>query len=258
MALSLANVRRGAPSKPPRILLYGTHGVGKTYFAACAPSPIFLQTEDGLGDIDAPTFGLLRSYDEAMQAISSLYSEEHDYKSVVIDSLDWLEPLLWAQVAKDNGWANIEAPGYGRGYVAALDGWRVLIEGLNALRDEKGMAVILIAHSEIKRFDSPETEPYDRYQVKLHARASALIQEHVDCVFFANWRVSTVKSDVGFNKKVVRAVGGNDRLIYTTERPAFLAKNRHSMPESLPMDWSAVATHIPYFATQPATAEAAE
>jgi hypothetical protein len=247
MALSLASVRRGEPRRPPRIVVYAPHGVGKTTLAASAPNPIFLQTEDGLGEIDAATFGLLKSFDEVMEAIGSLYTEEHDFQTLVIDSVDWMEPLVWAQVCKDNNWLNIEQPGYGKGYAAATDVWRTLFDGLNALRDEKGMTIIMIAHADVKRFDSPETEPYDRYQIKLHQRASALLQEHVDCVFFANYRVSTVKTDAGFNKKVVRGVGGGERLLYTTERPAFLAKNRYSMPDNLPMEWEAVAANIPFF-----------
>ena len=108
------------------------------------------------------------------------------------------------------------------------------LDGLNALRDDKGMTVIQIAHTDIKRFDSPEHDPYDRYVIKLHARAAALLQEHSDIVLFANYRISTVKADVGFNKKVARAVGSGERVLHTSERPAFLAKNRYGLPDTLP------------------------
>jgi len=104
---------------------------------------------------------------------------------------------------------------------------------------------IQIAHTDIKRFDSPEHEPYDRYVIKLHARASALLQEHSDAVLFANYRISTVKSDVGFNKKVTRALGSGERVLYTAERPAFLAKNRYGLPDVLPLDWQAFAAAMP-------------
>ena len=183
-----------------------------------------------------------------MEALASLYTEPHDYQTVVLDSLDWLEPLIWQHTAQMHNQPDIESFGYGKGYLAALDTWRSLLDGLNALRDERGMGVILIAHAEIKRFDSPETEPYDRYQPKLHSRASALVQEHVDAVLFANYRISTLKSDVGFNKKVVRGVSGGDRLLHTAERPAFLAKNRFGMPETLPLAWSELAACIPFYA----------
>ena len=84
MAISLASLRRGGEARPPRLLIYGVAGVGKTKLAADAPSPVFLQTEDGLGGIDAATFGLLRSFD-VMAAIASLYTEPHDFQTVVLD-----------------------------------------------------------------------------------------------------------------------------------------------------------------------------
>ncbi len=254
MAISLASLRRGGDTRPPRILGYGVAGIGKTTFATEAPHPIVVQTEDGLGSIAVPTFGLLRSFDEVMQAIGSLYDEEHAFQTVVVDSLDWLEPLIWQHTAQQHNQPNIEAFGYGKGYLAALDNWRAVLEGLNALRDERGMAVILLAHAEIKRFDSPETEPYDRYQPKLHVRASALVQEHVDAVLFANYRISTLKSDAGFGKKVVRGVSGGDRLLHTVERPAFLAKNRFGLPETLPLSWPDLAAGIPIYAGSGAAA----
>jgi hypothetical protein len=247
MTISLANVKSGVSKSPPMSMVYGTHGVGKTSFAASAPAPIFLQTEDGLGLIDRPTFGLLRSFDEVMQAVGSLYSEDHKYQTLVLDSVDHLEPLVWAQVCKDNGWPNIETPGYGKGYVAALDMWRLLIDGLRALRDDRQMSIILIAHSQISRFEAPDSEPYDRYSPKIHKGASALLQEAMDNVLFANYRISTVKSDAGFGKKVTRAVGGGDRVLYTEERPAYLAKQRYNLEPIIPMDWEAYAAGVPYY-----------
>ena len=245
MAISLASLKSTTSLSPPRILAHGVAGIGKSTFASQADRPVFLQTEDGLGNIKVAHFPLARSFDDVMGALAALYSEPHDYKTVVVDSVDWLEPLLWARVCKDNGWGSIEEPGYGKGYIAAIDLWRQYLDGLNALRDERGMTVIQIAHTDIKRFDSPEHEPYDRYVIKLHARAAALLQEHSDVVLFANYRISTVKSDVGFNKKVTRALGSGERVLYTAERPAFLAKNRYGLPDVLPLDWQAFAAAMP-------------
>jgi AAA domain len=246
MAISLASLNRATALKPPRILIHGVHGVGKTTFAAGAPEPVFILTEDGLGTLDVPHFPLARTFDEVMQALAALYAEEHRFRTLVMDSADWLEPLVWARVCKDQGWKSIEDAGYGKGYVNALDLWREYLEGLNALRDDKGMAIVQIAHTDIKRFDSPESEPYDRYVIKLHAKASALLQEHSDIVLFANYRISTVKSDVGFNKKVTRALGSGERLLHTAERPAFLAKNRYALPDTLEMSWAALAEAMPH------------
>ena len=245
MAISLASLMRSTALAPPRVLMHGVAGIGKTTFASASDKPVFILTEDGLGTLGVPHFPLARSFDAVMEALAALYSEAHDFKTVVIDSLDWLEPLVWARACKNNGWASIEDAGYGKGYVAALDLWRQYLDGLNALRDERGLTIIQIAHTDIKRFDSPEHEPYDRYVIKLHARASALLQEHSDVVLFANYRISTVKSDIGFNKKVTRALGSGERLLFTAERPAFIAKNRYGLPDTLPMNWQAFYEAMP-------------
>lgn len=239
MAISLESLNRRSSPKPPRIVIYGVHGVGKTTFAANAPAPVVVQTEDGLGTIDVPHFPLAKTYADVMDAFQALYTESHEFQTVVVDSLDWMEPLVWQETCLRNGWDNIEQPGYGKGYIATLAVWREYFEAINALRDDKEMIVIQTAHADIKRFDSPETEPYDRYGIKLHTRASALVQEHADAILFANWKVATTKSDVGFNQKVTRAIGRGERTIYTEERPAFIAKNRYQLPPELPMTWTA-------------------
>lgn len=241
MAISLASLNTTTTLKPPRIIVHGVAGVGKTTFAASASKPVFIQTEDGLGAIDVPHFPLAKTFGEVMEAFQALYTEQHDYETVCVDSLDWLEPLVWAEACKRNGWQTIEQPGYGKGYLSATDIWREYADAVNALRNDRGMAIVQLAHTDIKRFDSPETEPYDRYVIKLHKRAAELLQEHADILLFANWKVSTTKADVGFNQKVTRAVGRGERTLYTEERPAFLAKNRHNLPPELPMSWAALA-----------------
>lgn len=252
MAISMASLRSGTALRPPLLVTYGVAGVGKTVFAANSVKPVIMQTEDGLGTIKVPTFGMLRSLDEVFAAINALYEEPHEFRTVVLDSLDWLEPLIWKRTCQDNKWQDIEQPGYGKGYLAALDTWRLFLDSMTTLRDERGMGIILIAHCDIRRFDSPETEPYDRYVIKLQSRAAALVQEHADAVLFANYRVSTIKTDVGFKKQVIRGVSGGERLLHTTERPAYLAKNRFGLPDTLPLDWSALAACIPYYAANTA------
>jgi hypothetical protein len=242
MAISLASLNRLDTPKPPRIVLYGVHGIGKNTFASAAPKPVLINIEDGQPSgtpIDA--FPRAQSFGDVMEALTALCSEDHDFETAIVDSLDWLEPMVWAETCSRNKWTDIEAPGFGKGYIAALDVWRDYFDAINFLRDEKGMAIIQTAHAQITRFDSPETEPYDRYGIKLQKRASELVQEHADMVLFANFKVNTTKTDAGFNKKVTRGVGSGQRVIYTEERAAFLAKNRHRLPPELPLDWNALA-----------------
>jgi len=112
------------------------------------------------------------------------------------------------------------------------------------LRNDKGMVVILIAHTQIKRFDSPEVEPFDRYQPKLQERSNAILREWADAVLFANYKTLIKKDDVGFNKTSNRGISTGERLLYTSERPAYMAKNRYSLPDSIPMSWESFAQAI--------------
>ncbi len=247
MAISLASLKTSTHLTPPAVIVHGVAGVGKTTFAADGDKAVAVCTEDGLGMLKIPHFPLARSFEEVIEALAALHSEPHEHRTLVVDSLDWLEPLVWQHACKINNWATIEEPGYGKGYIAALDLWRQYLDWINALREDRRMMVVQLAHTDIKRFDSPEHEPYDRYVIKLHARAAALLQEHADVVMFANYRISTVKADVGFNKKVTRALGSGERVLYTAERPAFLAKNRYGLPDVLPLDWDAFAAAMPKF-----------
>jgi hypothetical protein len=240
----IETIESGRKPAPRRVLLYGTHGIGKSTFGSMSEKPVFIQTEDGLGEISCDKFPLAESFDQVMSAISGLYTEEHKYRTVVIDSLDWLERLIWEDVCRNKGVDSIEDIGYAKGYTFALTQWREFLEGLSALRNDKGMTIILIAHAKIERFENPETETYDRYVPRLHKLASAIVQEWCDEVLFATYRVRTRQSDEGFNRKRTHAMGEGERIVRTVERPAHLAKNRLNLPDELPLDWTVYADYI--------------
>ena len=241
MAISLSSLRKTGVARPPRIVLYGTHGIGKSTFASQAPNPVFIQTEEGLDAINVTAFPLCQSFEDIMEAIGSLAQEDHDFGTVVIDSADWAEQLVHKRVARDNNVVTIDTIGYGRGYKAAADYWKQILEGLDHLRSDKGMQVILLAHTQVKRFDDPLADPYDRYQLDLHHGSASLISEWCDILMFANQQYSTVKSDVGFNQKITRAVGNGNRVLYTQERPGWQAKSRWPLPDQLSLDYTKFA-----------------
>jgi hypothetical protein len=222
-------------------MVYGVEGIGKSTFGAGAPNPIYILTEDGLGSLNVDHFPLATSFADVMDAIASLYKENHAFETVVIDSLDWLEAIIQREIEQKYDAKDLA---YGKGSLIAAERWREILDGLNALRNDKGMAVILIAHTTIKRFDSPEVEPYDRYQPKLQERSNAVVREWADAVLFANYKTIVKKDDVGFNQTNNRGISTGERLLFTSERPAYMAKNRYNMPESIPLSWDAFAEAI--------------
>jgi hypothetical protein len=241
----LSRIQRGREPAPPRIMLYGVEGIGKSTFASQAPAPIFVQTEDGLSQIDCDKFPLAETYDEVTAALASLRDEQHDYESVAVDSLDWLERLIWDAVCKEYGVKSIEKAdgGYAKGYTHALTYWREIVDLLGALRNNKGMAVLLIAHTKVEKFEDPESSAYDRYSPRLHKHAAALICEWCDAVLFATRKFRTQSEDAGFNRKrtIANAIGkdGGERILRCVGGPSCIAKNRYGIVEELPLSWAA-------------------
>ena len=181
-------IHRGKQNKPPRIMLYGVEGIGKSTFAACAPNPIFLPTEDGIGQIDCASVPLIKTFQEMLNTLESLRQDTQGFQTVVIDSLDWLERLVWKATCKRFNVLNIEKVdgGYHKGYMHCLDEWNKFIAALTILRDTHDLLIVLIAHSKVEKFEDPESITYDRYSPKLHKHASAFIREWCDCVLFAS------------------------------------------------------------------------
>jgi hypothetical protein len=238
--MTLAGITRGKQAQPIRALLYGVEGVGKSTFGANAPSPVFLGAEDGTSQLDVARFHAPESWQDLLEAVQVLTNEPHDFKTLVLDTLDWAEPLLWAHICHRDTTAkspirSIEDYGYGKGYSAALDEWRIFLAALERLRKAKGMHVILIAHSWIKSFKNPEGDDFDRYELKLNAKASGLMKEWADAVLFANYETYAVKDA---KTKRVRGVSNGARVLYTSRTAAYDAKNRYSLPETLPLSWT--------------------
>lgn len=234
--MTLSSIVRGIIQAPYRLIVHGTDGVGKSTFAADAPAPIFLGAEDGTGHLDVARFPAPECWQDIRDAVRTLTNEPHDFKTLAVDSLDWVEPHIWQHVCNTAGADTIEevGGGYGKGYTAALDLWRSLLSDLERLQAAKGMHVILIAHSLIKMFKNPEGDDFERYTIKLNDKAAGLCREWAKGVYFANFETFAVKE----KSKRVKGVSTGARLLYTQRTAAYDAKDRYLVGESLPLSWA--------------------
>lgn len=237
------NLIVGKQALPPRICIYGTHGIGKSTLASQFPDPIFISTEDGLDALDVTSFPRAEQIGDVTQSIKTLIKEDHDFKTVVIDSVDWLiEPLILGHIE-----SNYEAKdlAYGKGQMLVAEEFRQILQGLDTLRKKRDMNVVLLAHAAVVRYENPQTEPYDRYQPKIPNRCNALLQEWADVLAFAAFKVIVKKADVGFNNSVARGITTGERLLHLVENPAYVAKNRYACPETINMTIDNVVKYIP-------------
>ena len=237
MGTMLQTVKTGKIFRPLLIMVYGPDGVGKSSFGARAPKPIFVGPEQGTDHLDVARCSP-KTFAETKAVIKELITDEHDYETLVIDSLDWIEPeIIQPILERDNVKSiNLAAKGYGNGVEELLGIWKDFITALNILRDKRKMNIILIAHSDIVDFTDPQAQmTYQRYQLKLHKKTNPIFREYVDAVLFANYE-TFAKKDEG----KVKAFSSGSRVIHTERRPGFDAKNRFGLPFTLPLsiEWN--------------------
>lgn len=256
MAISLNNLTRGKRLRAPKVVVYGGPKLGKSTFASKIPGAVFIPTEEGLDALDVTAFPLAAKYQDVLDSVNVLANDDHDFKAVVLDSLDWTEALLWQHLCTAHNVKTIEqvGGGYGKGYTEATRYWRELLEKLDILRNERGMVVVLIAHDEVKRMDPPDSEPYSYAALKLHKQAAGVVEEWADALLYATEKSFAKKDDIGFNKKHVRMIGSQNRVLVCGKNPAYVTGNRYGLPDEIPLDWNAFVAALVQSTAAPAVA----
>jgi len=245
--------RKVTAKVPPRVHLYTLEGLGKTTFGAEAPRPIFICAEGGTRYVDVDPPILPTSFQDVMDGVQELIVQPHDYRTLVIDTLDWIEPMIWdVVVAEWNGTTkgkkdeaeNIEEvgggfmKGYGPGF--ALDVWRGLLVKLEELNIRRSMGVILLSHAVVRTQKNPEGADYGTYSPAIERRAAALVNQWSDATLFGSYAETFVVDKLSGTKKTGAFVmGGSNRIIHTDRKAAFIAKNRLGLPPEIPLRYAA-------------------
>lgn len=231
----MLKTRQANPDKPVRVMVYGVEGVGKSTLGAKSDKPIFISPEGGtdqLRDVNGVPVTEMENvtdWDSLKNAIHSLLTEKHDFKTLVIDSADWVESLAHAKIIGNSGKSIITCNGgYGAGYRQSQNMHKALIEDLALLREKNGMNIIVTAHAHVKDVKDPGSmEDYQAFEIKCHEFVSSLWREWVDGLFFVRFHTVTQTPD-GTTK--ARAMSDGRRILYTVKQPAFQAKNRYGLP----------------------------
>lgn len=233
--MSKYEVQQTMQIEPMKVLIYGVEGIGKTTFASKFPDPIFIDTEGSTGFINARKLPNPTSWTMLLDELEDIKSEPRG-KTLIIDTLDWAERLAKKYLMDKNKWAAIDSTNYGSRYVALSDEIGKLLNKLTEIKDV-GINVVLTAHAETKKHELPdEMGQYDKYTLKLEKRDAGLAKEWADMILFFNYK-TTIISDSKSNSK--KATGGQ-RVMYTTHKPAWDAKNRLGLPDELPIDFEAI------------------
>lgn len=235
-------ITKGKRARAQKVVVYGPEGIGKSTFAAQFPEPLFIDTEGSTDNMDVSRLDKPSSYTMLKNEIAWVKANPTVCKTLVIDTIDWAESLVIADVCAQHGKKGIEDFGWGNGYTYTKEEMGRLLNQLGELVD-LGINVVLTAHAQMRKFEQPdEMGSYDRWELKLGKKTSSqtapLVKEWADMVLFANYKTVVMTADNGKKK----ATGGQ-RVLYTQHHPAWDAKNRHGLPEGMPFDYAGIA-HI--------------
>lgn len=236
----LQKIKRGGESLPPRILLSGPEGIGKSTFAAAAPEPLFISQEQGLTGLDHVARIAPDSYADVVATVDALTAKAEDYKTLVIDTTDWLERSIHAFICKRDGQPNIEGYGFGKGYKVAEFELSALLNKLDTLRERQKVGIILLSHVQIRTFTAPGGDAWERYEMKGHKGFTGILREWPDACLFATYEVFKTKTAGGRTEKTI----GGGRIIQTTWSPGWDAKNRLNLPEVLNLSYEEFAAAV--------------
>ena len=234
--MSIAPPRPATEDAPPIITICGDAGTGKTSLAATFPKPVVIRAEDGLKSIPKnmrpDAFPLVRNPDELWEQLMWLGQEDHDYKTLIVDSVSRLEELFSAECLKKDGKAktlNTAMGGYGAGrqYVAAQHARLRKLCG--RIAEKKGMAIVFISHADIETMRLPDVDDYQRYSLRLMKDSLPPYVDDVDMVAFVRL-AAALRGDDGDRKKVV---SNGDREVICHATAASVSKNRYGITEPL-------------------------
>lgn len=263
-------------SKPPMLTIVGSPGAGKTSLGALFPNAIIIQAEEGSSVFDTweddvkptvfPPLPRARSdksgkvagtLDAILDQLRALITQEHGFKTVVIDSVTALHTLFENEVCVKYGTDNIgeAAGGYGKGFLEVKEMHGKVKNACDHLK-AKGITVVFLAHSGVKKIrNSPEAEEHSVYSLDMHDASIPYYTNLVDGVIYIRQEefVKGQQSDKkGNTTKFGKIINTGKRILVTSGdgKVGYVnSKNRYDLPPEIEIDKgeNPLLDLIPYF-----------
>jgi hypothetical protein len=238
MGFSSKDIQKGVAKMPRKIVIYGPPKLGKSTLAGSAKDSLMIPTEDRVAHINCDKAPVVQEYEEIMDVFDYiLTNNKHTYKRVIIDSLDWLEPILHKHICKKKGFKSLtddhnKETTFQKGLkYHAVEGWKTFLRNCDVLR-ENGLDVIIVAHSHNITINPPTTDSYDKSVMKIDKNALSVIEEWADIIAFYDKEIFVKTDDKSVGKKG-KALPGNKRILHMSgESPAMINGNSFGLGDA--------------------------
>lgn len=215
---------------------FGEHGSGKTSLAAEFPNPVFIRTEDGTSGL-AGRDGILESdlctsTKEVFDLLTWLANEQHQFKTIVIDTVTALDEIIKREIVEEDGSETIEKAhgGFGKAYAAVAAKHGEVWDWCYQICKKKGINVIFLAHAKLIKQKSADTDEYFKFSIQMNEQSSINYTNKPELVAFIKQKFFLKSEDPPAPGKVTRTKkAGNPtegRLINCDFNPHHVGKNR--------------------------------
>jgi len=241
----------GKKQNPFKLFMYGSNGTGKSTFAGDMEKPVFIDLERNVDHLNVPRFQL-KTTQEIVEFLIQLRTQHHDWKTLVIDSVDTLEGIAikraWS--GEVEGLDNPDA--YGSGYKWVKEFFENIVKLCEPLFSDKKMNIVFLGHETVSNIKKPGEDPYDSITPRIREKNYAPICNWVNAIFYATTEIYRVEGEKKkFSKeKTERILAGHTRKLYTTPSPAYLAKNVFKLPYKIDMEYAVFKKEVDKFYNQ--------
>lgn len=227
-----------------KAVLYGQEGVGKSSLAANIPGIVFIDCEGSTNKMNVRRLPPPDSW--AMLCDEMEFIRENaaakGYRAVAVDTFDWAESLALQAICAEHNVKGIEGFNYGKGWQYECELIARFLESTDKLI-KAGIHVILICHAIARKTTLPEAmDEYDHWELKLGNKTTnkiaPLLKEWSDMTLFLAFKTQIMAAD---DKGKVHKATSVQRVMYATKSAWWDAKNRFGLPDSMPLDYSAIA-----------------